>query len=136
MTDTKLIEVPLAENVKAVLVDRPELYNRDTLYGAGGDYPDSPRRFAFLCRAALEYVLQSGEAFDILHAHDWQGGLAPVYLRTRYANEPRLSGMTAIFTIHNLAYQGNYHPIGWRRSSSGARCCRWMRSSSGARSAC
>jgi starch synthase len=112
ITETKLLEVPLADNVKAVLVDRPELYNRDTLYGAGGDYPDSPRRFAFLCRAALEYVLQSGEAFDILHAHDWQGGLAPVYLRTRYANEPRLRAMTAIFTIHNLAYQGNY-PSDW-----------------------
>ena len=80
-----LIEQPLAENVRAVLVDRPELYDRDTLYGAGGDYPDNPRRFAFLCRAALEYALQSGETFDILHAHDWQAGLAPVYLRTRYA---------------------------------------------------
>ena len=36
----------------------------------------------FLCRAALEYAVQSGETFDILHAHDWQAGLAPVYLRT------------------------------------------------------
>jgi len=109
---TKVIEVPLAENVKAVLVDRPELYDRDSLYGVGGDYPDSPRRFAFLCRAALEYALQSDEPFDVLHAHDWQAGLAPVYLRTRYANEPRLSGMTAILTIHNLAYQGNF-PSDW-----------------------
>lgn len=107
---TRLVEQPLAENVRAVLVDRPELYERDSLYGAGGDYPDNPRRFAFLCRAALEYALQSGESFDILHAHDWQGGLAPVYLRTRYAGEPRLSAMTAIFTIHNLAYQGNFPP--------------------------
>ena len=40
-------------------------------------------------RAALEYALQSGESFDVLHAHDWQAGLAPVYLRTRYAAEPR-----------------------------------------------
>jgi starch synthase len=112
LAETRLIELPLAENVKAVLVDRPELYDRDTLYGAGSDYPDNPRRFAFLCRAALEYVLQSGEAFDVLHAHDWQGGLAPVYLRTRYASEPRLSGMTSIFTIHNLAYQGNF-PRDW-----------------------
>ena len=110
IADTKVIEAPLADNVKAVLVDRPELYNRESIYGAGGDYPDSPRRFAFLCRAALEYVLQSGETFDILHAHDWQAGLAPVYLRTRYANQPRLSSMTAIFTIHNLAYQGNFPP--------------------------
>jgi starch synthase len=110
--DTRLIEQPLAENVKALLVDRPELYDRESLYGAGGDYPDNPRRFAFLCRAALEYVLQSGESFDILHAHDWQAGLAPVYLRTLYASEPRLSGMTTIFTIHNLAYQGNF-PADW-----------------------
>src|SRR5215216_2884660 len=106
--ETRVIEQPLAENVRAVLVDRPELYDRESLYGAGGDYPDNPRRFAFLCRAALEFAVQSGDTFDILHAHDWQAGLAPVYLRSRYANEPRVSGMTAIFTIHNLAYQGNF----------------------------
>jgi starch synthase len=110
VADTHLIEQPLGENVRAVLVDRPELYDRESFYGAGGDYPDNPRRFAFLCRAALEYAIQSGEAFDILHAHDWQAGLAPVYLRTRYAAEPRLSGMTSIFTVHNLAYQGNFPP--------------------------
>jgi starch synthase len=108
--DTRVIEQRLAENVKAVLVDRPELYDRDSIYGAGGDYPDSPRRFAFLCLAALEYALQGGELFDILHAHDWQAALAPVYLRTRYAGEPRLRDARAIFTIHNLAYQGNYAP--------------------------
>jgi starch synthase len=112
VAETKLVEQPLAENVRAVLIDRPELYDRDTLYGAGGDYPDNPRRFAFLCRAALEFARQSEETFDILHAHDWQAGLAPVYLRTRYADEPRLDGMTAVFTIHNLAYQGNF-PADW-----------------------
>ena len=110
VADTRVIEQPLAENVKAVLVERPELYDRDSLYGAGGDYPDNPRRFGFLCKAALEYALQAGDSYDILHAHDWQGGLAPIYLRTLYADEPRLRGMTAIFTIHNLAYQGNFPP--------------------------
>ena len=110
MAGTRVIEQPLAENVRAVLVDRPELYDREGLYGtpAGADYPDNPRRFAFLCMAALEYAVQSGERFDILHAHDWQAGLAPVFLRTRYATEPRLRQVTSIFTIHNLAYQGNY----------------------------
>jgi starch synthase len=112
VADTRVIEQPLAENVRAVLVDRPELYHRESLYGAGGDYPDNPRRFGFLCLAALEYAVQSADTFDILHAHDWQAGLAPVYLRTRYAGEPRLSGMTSIFTIHNLAYQGNF-PSDW-----------------------
>src|SRR5688572_18890194 len=50
-TETQLIEQPLAENVRAVLVERPELYDRDSLYGMGSDYPDNPRRFAFLCKA-------------------------------------------------------------------------------------
>ena len=57
--DTTVIEQPLAEGVRAVLVDRPELYDRESIYGAGSDYPDNPRRFGFLCRAALEYALQS-----------------------------------------------------------------------------
>ena len=108
--DTRVVEQPLAPNVKAVLIDRPELYDRDTLYGGATDYPDNPRRFAFLCAAALEYAMQSGETFDILHAHDWQAALAPVYLRTRYAAEPRLRDLTAVMTIHNLAYQGNFPP--------------------------
>jgi len=110
MPDARVIEQPIAENVRAVLVDRPELYDREGIYGVGPDYPDSPRRFAFLCAAALEYALQAGETFDILHAHDWQGALAPVYLRTRYADEPRLRDARSIFTIHNLAYQGNFSP--------------------------
>jgi len=112
ITETRAIEQPLAQNVRAVLVDRPEPYDRDTLYGGAIDYPDNPRRFAFLCAAALAYAAQTGEPFDILHAHDWQAGLAPVYLRTRYADHPRLRGMTTVFTIHNLAYQGNF-AAGW-----------------------
>jgi starch synthase len=106
--ETRLIEQPLAEGVRVVLVDRPELYDRDSIYGIGGDYPDSPRRFAFLCRAALEYAAQSHEPFDVLHGHDWQAGLAAVYLRYRYADHPRLRNMASVFTIHNLAYQGSF----------------------------
>ncbi len=112
LSETRIIEQPLAENVKAVLVDRPELYDRESIYGAGGDYPDNPRRYGFLCKAALEYAIQANDPFDILHGHDWQAGLAAVYLRTRYAAEPKLRGMASIFTIHNLAYQGTF-PLDW-----------------------
>jgi starch synthase len=113
ISETRLVELALAPNVKVVLVDRPELYDRDSIYGAGGDYPDSPRRFGFLCRAALEYAIQAtaeDAPFDILHGHDWQAGLAAVYLRTRYGSEPKLRRMASIFTIHNLAYQGSFAP--------------------------
>ncbi len=107
---TRVIEQPLAEGVRVILVDRPELYDRASIYGMGSDYPDNPRRFGYLCRAALEYAAQSGQSFDVLHAHDWQAGLAPVYLKTRYATHAVLGKMGTIFTIHNLAYQGSFAP--------------------------
>ena len=45
-----------------------------------------------------------------MHAHDWQAGLAPVYLKTLYATHPIIGGTPAVFTIHNLAYQGLFEP--------------------------
>lgn len=108
---TRLIEQRLTEGVRVVFVDRPDLYDRESIYGAGGsDYPDNARRFGFLARASLEYARQHEERFDVLHAHDWQTGLAPVYLRTLYRNDVRLSSMASMFTIHNLAYQGSFSP--------------------------
>jgi starch synthase len=113
-TDTRFVETPIAERVRFVFVDRPDLYDRESLYGAGSDYPDNPRRFGFLAKAALEYAAHrtaAGERYDILHAHDWQAGLGPVYLRTEYAGSP-IANMASVFTIHNLAYQGIF-PSEW-----------------------
>ncbi len=94
--------------VRVALIDHPAFFDRDALYGLGShDYADNPRRFAFLALAALEFARLEGRPVDVVHAHDWQGGLAPVYLKTRYADDPVLGGAAAIFTIHNIAYQGN-----------------------------
>jgi len=95
--------------VRVALVDHPAFFDRDALYGLGSDdYSDNPRRFGFLCLAALEFARLEGVPVDVVHAHDWQGGLAPVYLKTRYAADPVLGAAASIFTIHNIAYQGNY----------------------------
>ena len=100
-------EAPLADEARAVLIDCPDLYDRSGLYSVDNtDYPDNARRFAFLVRAALEYGARQGAGPSIVHAHDWQAGLAPVYLRTLYASHPVLGGTPGVFTIHNLAYQG------------------------------
>ena len=100
-------ERPVTEGVRAILVGCPELYDRDQLYGAGTvDYPDNPRRFAFLSRAALELARVTGDRPDVIHAHDWQAGLTAVYLKTAYASHAALAGVPVVFTIHNLAYQG------------------------------
>ncbi len=103
----KFYEAPLADGARAVLVECPELYDRDALYGPNNaDYPDNARRFAFLVRAAFEFAARQTIAPSIVHAHDWQAGLAPVYLQTIYADHPVLGGTPSVFTIHNLAYQG------------------------------
>ena len=119
--DARFFEAPLAEGARALLVDCPDLYDRDALYGLQNtDYPDNPRRFAFLVRAALELAARRGRAPSVVHAHDWQAGLAPVYLKALYAAHPVLGGTPSVFTIHNLAYQGLFEPdwlprldLGW-----------------------
>ncbi len=108
--ETGFYEAPLGR-ARAVLVDCPELYDREAPYGIGNDdFADNPRRFAFLVRAALEYAARPERRPSLVHAHDWQAGLAPAYLRTWYATHPVLAGTPTVFTIHNLAYQGLFEP--------------------------
>lgn len=96
-----------ASGARFVFVGHPAFFDRDGLYGLGShDYEDNPRRFAFLCLAALEFMRAEGQAVDVVHAHDWQGGLAPVYLRTRYRDDEVLGGAATIFTVHNVSFKG------------------------------
>jgi starch synthase len=105
--DVGFFEAPLPDGARAVLVDCPGLYDRDELYGpARTGYADNPRRFAMLARAALELSARRDAAPSVVHAHDWQAGLAPVYLETLYATHPLLARTPSVLTIHNLAYQG------------------------------
>ena len=108
--DISLFEAPLG-SARTLLVDEPALFDRDFLYGTEhGDYTDNPRRFAVLVRAALEFAARRGLRPTIVHAHDWQAGLAPVYLKTLFATHPVLAGVPSVFTIHNMAYQGLFQP--------------------------
>jgi starch synthase len=101
----------LGERVRAILIDCPELYDRAELYAVGGvDYPDNAARFAVLARAALAFAAASPAPPEVVHAHDWQTGLVPAYLKTRFAGVPGLSDAATVFTIHNLAYQGLFPP--------------------------
>ena len=97
----------LSDRVTAVFVDVPELFDREGLYGsADGDYPDNPLRFAVFSRAALEYPRLREVRPSIIHAHDWQTGLVPVYQKMHFSSDPFIGGVPAVFTLHNLAFQG------------------------------
>jgi starch synthase len=96
--------------VQYYFIDYPPFYDRDGLYGTPlGDYHDNPERFALFCRAVLEACKILGVP-DIFHCHDWQTSLIPVLLRTLYDEDPVLSGIPTVFTIHNIGYQGIFSP--------------------------
>ncbi len=105
----RFIEQRVADGVTAVLVDAPALYDRDGLYGdARGEYGDNTFRFAVLSRGALEYARIHGHRPSVIHAHDWQAGLTPVYARTVLRDDPVVGGVRTVLTIHNLAFQGGF----------------------------
>jgi starch synthase len=99
----------LEKGLHLVFVEHPPFFERSQPYGVGNqDYADNRLRFAFFSRAVLEYFRSRGERPDAFHAHDWQTGLLPVYLKAFYWDDPTLHRIATLFTIHNLAYQGNF----------------------------
>jgi starch synthase len=110
--EAEIAEAPLGPGARAMLIDCPPLYDRGGLYADDHvDFPDNPARFAFLSIAALEWAAMQPHAPSILHGHDWQAGLLPVYAR-RFTPEAEqgvagsLSQVPSVFTVHNLADQG------------------------------
>ena len=79
---------------------------RDSTASPSGDFPDNALRFAVFSRAALEYPRLREQRPSIIHAHDWQTGLVPVYQKMHLSTDPFVGGVPAVFTIHNLAFQG------------------------------
>jgi starch synthase len=99
----------IERDVTFYFVDCPPLFDRDSIYGAGLDYPDNYLRFAVLSMAALgvaRYLFRP----QIIHVHDWQTALAPVYIRQHFSDDPTFTGVKVLFTIHNLGYQGIFGP--------------------------
>ncbi len=97
------------EGVRVVFIDHAPFFDRPFPYGVGNrDYEDNWLRFAFFARACLEFFRSRGERPDVFHAHDWQAGLLPVYLKVLYWHDAVLGRAPTVFTIHNIAYQGNF----------------------------
>lgn len=95
--------------VRFYIVFCPPLFDRPGIYGDGNaDFPDNALRFAVFSRAALGIVRLLFRA-DIIHCHDWQAALVPVYLKRVFHGDPTYMTSRVLFTIHNLGYQGMFH---------------------------
>lgn len=87
------------------LVDCPPLYDRPGIYTQDAD---EHLRFLLLTRAAIECCQHTQWSPDVLHAHDWQTALAPLYLKTVYRWDRLFEHTRTVLTIHNLGYQGTF----------------------------
>ena len=97
----------LKDNIPVYLIGQDDLFEREGLYGNEyGDYQDNAERFIFFSRAVLELSRALRLKPDLIHCHDWQTGLIPVYLKTLYSQDEELKTTASLFTLHNLGYQG------------------------------
>ncbi len=85
-------------------VDNEYYFKRHTLYGSF----DDAERYAFFCKAVLNLMHEIDYFPDVLHAHDWHAALSVIYLKQQYKDLPGYDKIKAVFTIHNVAYQGVY----------------------------
>jgi starch synthase len=96
------------DGVTYYFVDAPWFFDRDGIYSSyGSDYGDNHIRFAVFSLTVLN-IARHFEMPDILHSHDWQAALVPIYAKSWFPGDPRLSRIRQLFTIHNLGYQGRF----------------------------
>lgn len=94
------------DGVTYMFIDNERYFARDYPYG----FFDDGERFAFFSKAITESLqhLPSGFECDILHCNDWQTALAPVFLREFYQGLPLYDRVKTVFSIHNVAFQGQF----------------------------
>lgn len=94
------------DGVTYMFIDNERYFARDYPYG----FFDDGERFAFFSRAITESLqhLPAGFECDILHCNDWQTALAPVFLREFYQGLPLYDRVKTVFSIHNVAFQGQF----------------------------
>ena len=107
-----VLQAKIGRDVIVYLVRADRYFDREFLYGTKqGDYADNLARFVFLTRSALEILRH--EQVELIHCHDWQTALAPVFLRTQPLRYPEIASAKTVLTVHNIAFQGNFWRTDW-----------------------
>ncbi len=92
------------KDVKFYFIEHQGYFEREHLYG----YVDDGERFAYFQKAVLEMMKHLHIFPDILHTHDWHTGMLSVLCKELYSMDERYRNIKHLYTIHNLAYQGNF----------------------------
>ncbi len=97
----------VGKNIKVYFIENSRYFDRDSLYGdKNGDYPDNLDRFSYYCKRTLGLFKEINFKPDVIHVHDWQACLIPVYLKNSCRGDAFYKNTKAVLTIHNIGYQG------------------------------
>ena len=95
--------------VNVFLVEQSNYFDRPGLYVEHDqDYRDNSERFVFFSRAVMEATRLLNLKPEIVHANDWQTGLIPALVNIEYRKVPGFEQTSSVFTIHNMAFQGQF----------------------------
>lgn len=92
------------KGVTYYFIDNEYYFKRNSIYG---DYDDA-EKFAFFGKAVLDIMSVANFFPDVLHANDWQSAMSVIYLKRKYSQKPIYKNIKAVYTIHNIDYQGIY----------------------------
>ncbi|MDL4839639.1 glycogen synthase GlgA [Aquibacillus rhizosphaerae] len=101
------VEALRHDGINYYFIDNEFYFGRDNIYGYSDD-PDEAERYVFFSKAVLEMLPHLLAKPDILHLHDWQTSIIPIFLQTHYKQNAYYQAIKTIFTIHNLKYQGQF----------------------------
>ncbi|HQP91379.1 MAG TPA: glycogen/starch synthase [Candidatus Omnitrophota bacterium] len=113
----------IGQHIKVYFI-KHDMYLREGLYGDRfGDYQDNLKRFSYFCVKSLETLKRTNFIPDVIHCHDWQASLVPMYAKIAGKNYFGLSkSPKTLLTIHNISYQGifpkeqiNDTGLGWEQ---------------------
>lgn len=93
--------------VEVNFIDCPHYFHRGTIYT---NDIDEDERFILFSKGVIEVLQRLQWAPDVIHCNDWQTGLLPLFLKDNYSWDRLFDKTAALFTIHNIAYQGNFSP--------------------------
>lgn len=94
------------DGVTYYFIDNESMFSGFRIYS--DNVLDEIIKFSFFCKAALSALPLLGFRPDVVHCHDWQTGLIPVYLKERFQGGDFFRGMKSVLTIHNLKFQGRW----------------------------
>ncbi|MBI4982622.1 MAG: glycogen synthase GlgA [Candidatus Omnitrophica bacterium] len=97
----------IGKAIKVYFIESDKYFHRSNLYcDKHGDYKDNLERFAYYCKESLNLLKEINFPADIIHIHDWQASLIPVYLKAFFRQDNFYKNIKTVLTIHNLGYQG------------------------------